>query len=173
MKFLKILVVLALLVGGGLWLYGSRMPREHSVKSAIVITANPDTVYKVIRNVAATPTWWTDLKSAKRVQGAGRETWEEDMGQGGVIQVEITRVVPGRRVVQTILDDGTQGWGGTWTIDVEGTPAGTTVTIIEEGYVDSPFFRIVMSAMGQHRTMESYLRSLAAHFGEMATPRRD
>lgn len=173
MRFLKYLVVIALLVAGALYLYGSRMPREHSVRSSIVLVASADTVFKTIRNVGTTPTWWTDVKSAKRVQGAPRETWEEDMGAAGVLQIEVTRVVPGRRIVHTILDDGTQGWGGTWTIDIAETPSGTEVSITEEGYVDSPFFRIVMNLMGQHSTIESYLRSLGAHYGEMVTPRRD
>jgi hypothetical protein len=40
--------------------------------------------------------------------------------------------------------------------------------------VESPFFRVVMKLRGgPHRTLDSYLRSLGAHFGETVSPRHD
>ena len=171
MGFIKKVVVLGLVAGGGTFLYGRSLPREHTVRSTVTIVASPDTVFKVIRNIGTTSTWWSDMKSSRRVTSSRGEVWEENMGPGGVIQVAISRVVPGQSMVHTVVDDGTQGWGGTWTYQVASTGAGTEVTIVEEGYVDSPFVRVLMKLRGKYRTVDSYLSSLGAHFGEPVSPR--
>ncbi|MBX3173557.1 MAG: SRPBCC domain-containing protein [Gemmatimonadaceae bacterium] len=171
MKFIKRLLILAVLVAGGLYLYGRSLPREHVASSTIVLVASPDTVYKVIRNVSTTPSWWSDMKGARRLTDKARETWEENMGAAGVMHVEMTTLTEPRQVVTTIVDNEEAGWGGVWTYDITSSGSGTEVRITEDGYVDSPIFRVLMKWMGEHRTMDSYLRSLGGHFGEMVTPR--
>ena len=171
MKFLKRLLILLVIVIAGLYLYGRSIPREHTASSTVTLVAPADSVYKVVRNFGAHPTWWTDVKSSTRIDGKPRESWEQNMGPGGIIQMEITREVVGRQFVVTILNDTQQDWGGTWTYDIVTTGAGTEVTITEEGWVESPFFRVVAKMMGKYRTIDSLLRSLANHFGEVATPR--
>ena len=171
MGFIKKVVVLGLVAGGGTFLYGRSLPREHSVRSKVTIVASSDTVFNVIRNIGTTNTWWSDMKSSRRLTSSRGETWEENMGAAGVIKVTISRVVPGKSMVHTIVDEDGQGWGGTWTYQVESTGAGTEVTITEDGYVDSPFFRVLMKFRGKYRTIDSYLTSLGAHFGEPVTPR--
>ncbi len=171
MKFLKRLLILVLLVAGGLYVYGRTLPREHLASSTITLVAMPDTVFAVIRNVGATPTWWSDMKASRRLDGRATETWEENMGSAGVMHVEVTRVSPPRQLVMTVVDNEDAGWGGTLTFDIAATGSGTEVTVTEDGYVDSPIFRVVMHWMGPYRTIDSYLRSLADHFGEIGNPR--
>lgn len=172
----KFLVVIVLLVGG-LWFYGRSLPREHTIKSSITITAPVDTVFKVVRSIGNQPTWWSDVKSVRPLPGRRRESWEQNMGGGaGLIALEVTSVNPGVGMVTTIIttaeeEDATQEWGGTWTYRVFQSASGTQIQITEEGWVDPPFFRIVMKLRGKYRTVDSYLTSLAAHFGEVATPR--
>ena len=170
MKFIKWLLILAIVVVGGAWLYGRTLPREHTVSSSVVLVANADTVWKTIRNVKGAEAWWGELKSATRVTGAPRETWDEATSMG-TIRIEITAEDPPRRLVTTILGAEEQGWGGTWTYTVNATASGTEITIVETGFIDKPLFRVLMGAMGQHRTMDSYLRDLAGHFGEPMSPR--
>lgn len=172
MKFLiKLILVGAFLVIGGAFLYGRRLPREHVVTSTLVLVAPADTVFKLIRNIEASPKWWNDVVSVERIKGAPRESWKEDMGAMGSIEIEITSVSPPREMVVNILNAEEQGWGGTWYYEVRDTPSGTEVTITEEGFVDSPIFRALMQLRGKHRTIDSYLSSLGSHFGESATPR--
>ncbi|MEX2181307.1 MAG: SRPBCC domain-containing protein [Gemmatimonadaceae bacterium] len=171
MKFLFRLAIVALLLLGAAWLYGRSLPREHLVSSTIVLVAPADSVWRVIRNFEATPAWWSDLKSARRVAGQ-RETWEQDMGSAGTIRIAVTSETPGRRLVTTILNDDQDDWGGTWTYDIVATGPGTEVTVTENGWVERPLYRVVMNLRGVHRTVEGYLRSLSAHFGEVANPRR-
>lgn len=171
MKFLKRLLILAVLVVGGLWLYGRSLPREHVASSTVTLVAPADSVYKLLRNFSAHPAWWSDVKSSTRIQGRSKETWEEDMGPAGTIQMEISREVVGRQFVATILNETQQDWGGEWTYDIVTTGAGTEVTITETGWVESPLFRVGAKLMGKYRTIDGLLRSLADHFGEVATPR--
>jgi uncharacterized protein YndB with AHSA1/START domain len=170
-KLIKWLLILALVVVGGAYLYGRTLPREHTASSTIVLVASADTVWSVIRNVKGATAWWSDLKSATRVSGAMRETWDEDMGPMGTIRIEISAEDPPRRLVTTILGAEEQGWGGTWTYTITSAQSTTEVTITEKGFVNSPIMRVFMGALGEHRTMDSYLRDLAGHFGEATTPR--
>ncbi len=172
MKFLiKFIAILAFLVLGGAYIYGTRLPREHVVTSSIVLVAPADTVFKVIRNVGNSATWWDDVKSVERITGVRGEQWREDMGPAGIIEVEVKKVVPGRTMEVHILNAEAQGWGGVWYYEVISSAAGTEVLLTEEGFVDSPIFRTLMKLRGKYRTIDSYLSSLGAHFGEVATPR--
>ncbi len=172
MKFLlKLFLVFALVVVGGAYFYGRSLPREHVVTSSIVLVAPADTVFKVIRNIEASPTWWGDVKTVERLRGQSGEVWREDMGQGGVIDVAIKNVVPGRTMEMHILGGEQQGWGGVWYYEVINSPSGTEVLLTEEGWVEPPLFRALMKLRGTYRTIDSYLSSLGAHFGEVATPR--
>lgn len=172
MKFLiKSVMVGMFLVIGGAYLYGSRLPREHTATSNLLLVAPPDTVFKVIRNIEASPTWWNDVVAVERIKGASKESWREDMGFLGSIEVEVSSVGPGHVMEVSVRNGEEQGWGGSWYYEVHDTPAGTEVTITEEGWAESPVYRALMKLRGRHRTMDSFLTSLGAHFGESATPR--
>ncbi len=171
MRFLKKLIILALVAFAGLYFYGRSLPREHRASSTITLVARADTVYRVIRNVRSAATWWTDVKAVRPLAGKPRESWEEDMGASGKVQIEITSENPGSRLVTTILNDDQQDWGGRWIYTVNSSAAGTEVTITEDGWVAKPLYRVVAKLLGHHRTIDSYLNSLAAYFGEVGSPR--
>ena len=61
-------------------------------------------------------------------------------------------------------------FGGTWTYALEPAGAGTRITVTEEGYVSNPLFRVMMKAMGVHRTADGYLRALGSKLGERVEP---
>ena len=171
MKFLKRVFILAIVLGAGLYFYGRSIPRDHVASSTVTLVAPADSVYKLLRNFSAHPAWWSAVKSSTRLQGRKRESWEQNMGARGVIRMEVTREVVGRQFVVTTLNETQQDWGGVWTYDIVTTAAGTEVTVTETGWVESPFYRVAAKFMGRFRTIDGMLRSLAAHFGEVATPR--
>jgi uncharacterized protein YndB with AHSA1/START domain len=171
MKLIKWLIILGVVGFGGAWLYGRSQPSEHFATSSIVMVAPADSVWKVVRNIDQQPSWWSDVKGVRRLTGQRRESWEQNMGAAGMVRVEVTRVTPGRQLVLTVLNDEQQDWGGVWTYDVMPSASGTEVRITEEGWVDSPFVRVVMKLRGKFRVIDSYLRSLGAHFNESVSPR--
>jgi uncharacterized protein YndB with AHSA1/START domain len=170
-KLLKFVLIVVLFGGGGLYLYGRSLPREHTAGSTITLVAPVDSVYAAIRDIGGQAAWWNDVKGVTRLTARARESWEQDMGSWGKVQLEISAVSPPNRLVTTILNDDQQDWGGTWSYEIVASGSGTDVTIIEDGWVESPMFRVVARMMGHHRTMDSFLRSLAARFGETASPR--
>ena len=176
---MKKLLILLLLIGGGLYFYGDRLPREHRFKASVILVARPDTVYQLVRRIGSYPKWWYDVKMVRRLEGRTRESWEQTMGGGGgLITTEVTAEVPGQRLVTTIspaseAEDAKPKWGGKWTTRVFESAAGTEVEITEDGWVDSPFYRIFAKVRGQTTTADSFLKSLAANFGEVATPRHE
>jgi len=171
MKFLFKLVLVLVVLLVATWFYGRSLERDHIVSSSITLIAPADSVWRVVRNFETQPNWWSALKSSKRLVGRPRETWEQDMGRSGIVRFEIRSETPGRRLVTEILNDDQQDFGGTWTYDVVTTGAGTEITITENGWVETPLYRVVSKWMGKHRTIDSYLRSLAGVYGEIANPR--
>ena len=174
---MKKFILLIVVIGGGLWFYGRSLPREHTVTSSVTITtAKVDTVFSVVRLIGNQAMWWSDVRSVRRIVGRPRETFEQNMLVGGLVSVEVTSITPPGRMVTTIVanqesEDEAMGWGGRWRYEVFDSSAGTEVVITEEGWVDPPLFRVYMKLRGQYRTVDSFLSSLAAHFGEMTSPR--
>lgn len=170
---MKLVLFLGLLVGA-VYIWGRSMPRDHKSSSMITLVAQPDSVYGMARDFAKTPTWWSDVNSVKRITGRKRESWEQDMKGTGPVRLEVTSFIDGQRLVTTILNDDQQDWGGKWTYEFKREGGVTEVRITEEGWVDPPLYRVLMKVRGgPHRSLDSYLRSLAAHFGETVSPRHD
>jgi uncharacterized protein YndB with AHSA1/START domain len=173
MRFLFKLALFAGVLVGAAWLYGRAQPRAHVEGSSVVMVAPPDSVYALLRNFGRAPSWWSDVRSSRRLTGRRRESWEQDLLSAGVVQFEVTSEIPGQRLVTTILNDEQQDFGGTWTYTVRSTAEGTEVRIVESGWVDAPLFRVMNKLRGGPRkTIDSMLKSLAAQFGETVTPRR-
>lgn len=174
MKFLTKLIVFAGILVGAVWVWGRTMPREHRASSTITLVAPADSVYRLVRDIGGQAAWWSDVRSVRKLTGQKRESWEQDMKGAGPVRLEVTSAIDGQRVITTILNDDQQDWGGGWTVDVERTAAGTEVTVTEQGFIEPALFRVVMKLRGgPHRTIDSYLRSLGAHFGETVSPRHD
>jgi hypothetical protein len=61
-------------------------------------------------------------------------------------------------------------WGGTWTTEITAAPGGSTMRITEDGYVNNPLFRFLSRfVFGYSDTLDSYMKSLGAKFGEQVT----
>ncbi len=172
MRFLKRLVLFVVIVAGAIWFWGTRLPREHVATSTVTLVAPADSVWLTVADMGSQPTWWKDMKSAKRLKDRPGEVWEEDMGPGGVLKIQVKRDAASRTMTQTILDEDGQGWGGVWTVKVRSNGSSTEVSLTEEGYVDPAIFRVMMKVRGPHTTLDSYLKALGAKFGETVTPKR-
>jgi hypothetical protein len=173
-RFLMKMVLVVVVLGGVVWFWGRGMPRDHRASSSITLVAPADSVFALIVDIPRTPSWWREMQSVKRITGTRRASYEQVLRGSGAVRIEMTSMNYGEQLVTTILNDQQQDWGGKWTYRVERSAAGTEVTITEEGWVESPFFRVVMKLRGgPHKSIDSYLRSLGAHFGETVTPRHD
>ena len=170
MRFLVRVIVGLLVLAAIGYGVGMSMPREHTVASRIQLTTPRDSVWAVLRAFGDYPKWDKDFKSSVRgTSRSGRELWVQDVG-GMTMSVEFKSVQAPSRMVTEIVTDEKSDWGGVWTYDLVANGSGTEVTITEEGWIKSPFFRVMMKAMGTYSTMDGVLKALGARFGEQVTP---
>ena len=165
----RVLLGLAVLAGV-LFAIGLSLPKTHRAESRLTLEKPPAEVWTVIRNPAALVGTWSDLKSSRQVQGAGgREVWEQNAG-GFDMRLIIESSNPPSRLVTRIDADEKAAFGGTWTYTLTPAGNGTTVSIVEDGFVTNPLFRVMMALMGKHRTLDGYLRALADKLDEPVRP---
>jgi len=174
MKLLIIIVVsvvagLALLVGL-MALIGSRLPKAHVASRSILLHRSPPDVYAVVRDFGSTPQWRPDVKRIEVDAPQRGPVYFREVGNNGTVNYELTEDVPAQRMVTRIRDTDL-GYSGQWTYTFVAENAGTRVTIREDGEVSNVLFRFLSHYFfGQTATLDSYLTSLAKHFGEDAKP---
>src|SRR5215510_5586652 len=159
-------VVLAAVVA----LIGSRLPKKHVASRSIVLHQSPQSVYAVIRDFDAAPTWRSDVKRIEVETKIGGHVHFREVGKNGAVNYELAEDVPGQRMVTRILDTNL-GYSGSWTYVLTPANAGTHLAITEDGEVSNPLFRFMSRyVFGNTATLDRYLTSLAKKFGETATP---
>jgi uncharacterized protein YndB with AHSA1/START domain len=167
--FVLIGIVAALILAVGVVaLIGSQLPKAHVASRSIVLHRSPPEVYAVARNFEAAPKWRADVKQVEvDVRAGGPVHFRED-GANGVVNYELVKDVPGELMITRIRDTDL-GYSGQWTYTFAAENSGTRVTIRENGEVSNVIFRFLSRyVFGHTATMDSYLTSLAKHFGEDA-----
>jgi uncharacterized protein YndB with AHSA1/START domain len=167
MKWLLIAIGVIVLLVAVVALVGSGLPKGHVARRSALFSQPPDSVWGVITDFAAQPSWRKDVTKVEKVSdGAGGAIWREE-AKNGAIPFQTTEAVAPRRLVRTIADPKLP-FGGRWIYELETTPdGGTRLSITEQGEVYNPVFRFVSHFfMDQGATMEGYLRALSARFGQ-------
>lgn len=169
--FIVVGIVAGLLVLAGIVaLIGSRLPKAHVASRSILLRRPPHDVYAVVRDFDSAPKWRADVKRIDVDAQPGRPVYFREEGKNGTINYELVEDVPAQRMVTRIRDTDL-GFSGQWTYSFTPENSGTRVTIREDGEVSNVLFRFMSRyVFGQTATIDSYLKSLAKHFGEDATP---
>lgn len=172
---LLIFIVVGIIVGivllaGIVALIGSRLPKSHVASRSILLHRSPQDVYAVARNFESAPKWRSDVKHVDVDVRAGGPVHFREEAKHGTVNYELAEDVPANRMVTRILDTDL-GYSGQWTYTFAPESGGTRVTIREDGEVSNVIFRFMSHyVFGQTSTIDSYLTSLAKHFGEDVTP---
>jgi len=158
-----LLVVVLLLVG---WL----LPEKHRAERQATFKAPPETVWDLITNVEAFPSWRSDVKTVRRLPDRdGRPVWVED-GSNGPITLAVERSEAPRLLVLRIADPDLP-FGGTWTYEISPAAAGSTLTITEDGAIYNPLFRVMARfVFGYEGTMAAYLTAADARLASSRLP---
>jgi uncharacterized protein YndB with AHSA1/START domain len=170
---MKLLIYIVVAVVGGLVLLagvmaliGSLLPKTHDVSRSIVLRKSPQDVYAVVRDFASMPKWRADVKQVDVEATQGGPVYFREVGKHDTVNYELIEDVPAERMVTKIRDTNL-GYGGKWTYRFVPENGGTRVTITEDGEVSNVLFRFMSRfVFGQTSTIDSYLTSLAKHFGE-------
>jgi hypothetical protein len=163
------LTLLALIGGLGIW--GTTLPRDHAVSSRVTIAAPAESIYNVMRDFKAIPTWWPAATAIEMVPSTdGFERWRETV-DGFEMTIILREEEWPLRMATEIDTTGGSAFGGTWLHEVRIIDsAQSEVTITERGWVSNPYFRVMMKFGGEHTSIDSYLAALAARFGATTTP---
>ena len=165
----RVLIGLAV-VAGIIFAIGLGLPKTHRAESRITLEKSPAEVWEIVRNPAALVGTWSELSESRRVEDpGGREVWQQKAG-GFPMRLIIEKSNPPSRLVTRIDADQKSAFGGTWTYTLNPAGAGTTLSIVEDGFVNNPFFRTIMTVMGKHRTIDGYLKALADKLDEPVRP---
>jgi hypothetical protein len=173
---MKLILIVAGLIAGLLLLVGivaligSRLPRNHTASRSIFLHRSPQDVYTVVRDFGSVPKWRADVKQIDVEPQPGGTIYLREVGKNGTVNYELMEDVPAERIVTRIRDTDL-GYAGQWTYLFAAENDGTRVTIREDGEVSNVIFRFMSRyVFGQTATIDTYLTSLANHFGETATP---
>jgi uncharacterized protein YndB with AHSA1/START domain len=167
----------AVLVVGGLVVLvglvaaiGAALPRGHVATRTASFRQPPEAIFGAITDFTHAAAWRGDLERVELLEsGSGLPRFREH-GAHGAITMEVTELVPPRRLVVRIADPGLP-FGGRWIYQVEPAAEGARLSITEEGEVYNPIFRFVSRfVFGHHKTLEDYLRALGRKFGEEVAP---
>ena len=174
---MRLLIYIVVAVVGGLILLvgiialiGSRLPKNHVASRSIFLRKSPQDVYAVIRDFASMPKWRADVKEVDVENAPGGPVYFREVAKHGTVNYELIEDVPAQRMVTRIRDTDL-GYAGQWTYTLASENGGTRLTITEDGEVSNVLFRFMSRyVFGQTSTIDSYLTSLANHFGEQAVP---
>lgn len=169
--FIVLGIVAGLLVLAGIIaLLGSRLPKAHVAARSILLHRSSQEVYAVVRDFGSAAQWRSDVKRIEVDAQPGRPVYFREEGKNGTINYELVDDVPSQRMVTRIRDTDL-GFSGQWTYLFEPENGGTRMTIREDGEVSNVIFRFMSHyVFKQTATIDSYLTSLAKHFGEDAKP---
>ena len=156
-------------------LVGAFLPRDHRATSTITLRQPADSVWRAIREFGNIPTWWSDWRESVRLPDKdGHEAWRQKVGGFDMPILVLESQAPRRLVTQIDAPpEGGASFGGTWTYELtaEGGGGGTRISITEAGWIANPIFRFMSRfLLGYYGSLDGYLRALARHYREVATP---
>jgi uncharacterized protein YndB with AHSA1/START domain len=160
------LVAMAVL---GLYVAGSRLPREHHSQITITLRASCPKVWTLLTDYQSMPNWWPAVKAVRveKLRDGTELTWNQDR-HGQKIPFRTVESRPNERLVRAIASD-QLSYGGTWTYELHATGAGfTRLTLIEDGFIDPPIFRALANwFIDLDRTQRDFLDSLQRQVSRM------
>jgi Polyketide cyclase / dehydrase and lipid transport len=147
-------------------LIGWLLPRDHIAARMGRYQESPETIWAVITDVGAMPSWREGLKGVKKLPDRNGLAAHIEYTSMGELPLETVEMTPPRRLVVRIAD-AKLPFGGAWTYEISPAAGGATLRITENGFVSNPIFRFLSRfVFGYTGEIDKYLRSLSKKFGE-------
>jgi hypothetical protein len=164
-------MIMALLVSAvcAIFVGGLATPRAHVASRAIVLTAAPETVWQLVRDVKNYPDWRDDVYSVHIDSGSVDEMRWTELGSGSLSYVAVTDEAPTRFAARIADQDLSYSSEWRYVLSPEGT--GTRLVISDHGEVGNPMFRFFRTHfIGFTGNIDKYLSNLAVQLREHAKP---
>jgi len=162
MRTLAYLVVLLVASIAIMFVVGRSLPVTHLASRGERFDAPLDTVWRIVTDVAAYPSWRAEVSRVELLQNVeGRMAWREE-SRGDAVEYVAEEVTAPERFTVRITSTGLP-YGGRWLYELHPDTGGTRLTITEEGEIYNPLFRFLSKyVFGQTSTIEKYLGALGA-----------
>jgi hypothetical protein len=159
MKVAVVVVGVLLLVAVTVYVVGALLAQSHRVSRSALFRVPPERLFALIDGPQD---WRPDItRSETLTDAAGRRLLRETSRDGNTITYELQQSKPPVGLIRRIATENLP-YSGAWTFSLVREGGGTRVRITEEGEVYNPIFRFVSRfIIGQHRTIDNYLRALA------------
>lgn len=149
---------------------GVLLPVSHAAARSIRLAQPPAAVFAAITDVKSMPGWRKGLESVELLEPRDGRRCYREVSSFGPMDLLVETEEPDRLLVQRIVTENSP-FGGTWTYRLEPDGTGTRLCITENGEAYNVFFRALSRfVFGHTSTIDGYLTSLAAHFGDLARP---
>jgi len=147
----------------GLWIAGSLIPRDHSATVTVSVAAPIDEVYTTISDYDTFHHWAPNMPTLERLGDVnGHRSYQMVDGEDAMHFTLIEERPPNRLVIETTADP--PAFGRTWTWSLTPSQMGTEATLTEEGWVDPPLSRAIMTMMGwDDDTIRAHTAALKIH----------
>jgi hypothetical protein len=159
MKWAVFVIGGLLLVVLTIYVVGRLLSQSHQVSRSALYRVPPERLFELIDG----PQDWREdvTRSETFTDASGRRFVRETTRDGDTIDYELQQRKPPTDLVRRIATDNLP-YSGSWTILLVREGDATRVRITENGEVHNPIFRFVSRfIIGQHRTIDNYLRALA------------
>ncbi len=161
---LIVLTVLASMIAA---IGGTFMDPDHQATVTAHLNVPPDSIFTVITDYSNYPLWRKELLKVELLPP--RDTisvWREFDKEKSNWAFEAVEVEAPFHIKINIAEPNAPVQGS-WTISIVPEGDGSSVNVIEEGTINNIFFRFLGSLFySQTASIESYLTSLAARFGQ-------
>ena len=167
MKWIAIVLAAVVILVALMALAGSLLPREHKAIRKASYRQPVSAVWDLLTNPQDAASWRSDLAKVEKLPDQnGFPAWRETWKDGNVVLMERILFEPEWKL-QTRIASTDLPFGGTWTFELTPKENGCQLQITEDGFVSNPIFRLLAKfVFGHTGSMEAYLRSLGAKFGE-------
>lgn len=170
MKKLLFFVLLVLtLAAVGIYGYGRNLPESYEVERSVAYGRPIETVWQAISDYERLPEWSRHIeKVEKQEDQEGMPVWRLFNRDGHYMDIQVVRAEEPAVFVSRIAETDLP-FGGVWTFLLVRKPDGTTqVTLKEEGYVETPLWRLALwFVIGKEAMIDRYLADLGRKFGEI------
>lgn len=161
---LAVLVAVAAIIG-------LCIPKSHRASRTIVYAVPPDVVFAQITAFERFPEWRRGVKAVELLPAGDGIVRFKEVGPHGPVTYRVEARDPNTRLV-TRIDDPSQPFGGSWTMTLKPVAVGTELTIVEDGEIYNPIFRLVAAAFfSASDTIDAYQADLGRRL-EQAHVRR-
>jgi hypothetical protein len=123
------LLLAALLAAGGWYVVGLRLPPAHREEAWAVLPGTRETVWAVLMDLDAMPSWRSDVVAVERLPDAGGVVRWLEIGRGGRLPLERVEAVALERLVVRSVGAGDRRQ---WTYRLEPRGVDVLLTVVEE-----------------------------------------